>query len=218
MRKNANSTTISAVTNPTPRIGTVLLAVAAAVATAGAIAILVAYVRPAESTVRVAFTLTDQSGATVSQNDLAGRHLLVFFGFTHCAQICPTQMSKLTAAMTKLDRSGHAGEVTPVFVSVDPERDTPMQVARFLTRFDRRFVGLTGPRTALTEAAASFKAYLHSAPPTAPPAALPAGTGDYQVVHATTVYIVDPQSRIVGYVAGSDDAEAIAAQVRKALG
>ena len=211
MRKNANSTTISAVTNPTPRIGTVLLAVAAAVATAGAIAILVAYVRPAESTVRVAFTLTDQSGATVSQNDLAGRHLLVFFGFTHCAQICPTQMSKLTAAMTKLDRSGHAGEVTPVFVSVDPERDTPMQVARFLTRFDRRFVGLTGPRTALTEAAASFKAYL-------PPAALPAGTGDYQVVHATTVYIVDPQSRIVGYVAGSDDAEAIAAQVRNALG
>ena len=210
MRKNANSTTISAVTNPTPRIGTVLLAVAAAVATAGAIAVAVAYVRPAESTVRVAFTLTDQSGATVSQNDLAGRHLLVFFGFTNCAQICPTQMSKLTAAMTKLDRSGHAGEVTPVFVSVDPERDTPLQVARFLTRFDHRFVGLTGSRTALTEAAASFKAYLHSAPP--------AGTGDYQVVHATTVYIVDPQSRIVAYVAGSDDAEAIAAQVRKALG
>ena len=177
---------------------------------AGAIVVAIAFVRPAEPAVRVAFSLTDHTGASVSERDFAGRHLLVFFGFTNCAQICPAQMSKLTAAMTRLDTSGHADEITPLLISVDPERDTPELIARFLTRFDNRFVGLTGSRPALAEAAASFKTYLQTAPPM--------GGEDYQVVHATTVYVVDRHSRIVGYIAGSGDAEAIAAEVRKLLG
>ena len=192
------------------RTRTTLLAVAAAAAMAGAIVVAIAFVRPAEPAVRVAFSLTDHTGASVSERDFAGRHLLVFFGFTNCAQICPAQMSKLTSAMTRLDTSGHADEITPLLISVDPERDTPELIARFLTRFDYRFVGLTGSRPALAEAAASFKTYLQTAPPK--------GGGDYQVVHATTVYVVDPHSRIVGYIAGSGDAEAIAAEVRKILG
>ena len=192
------------------RTRTVLLAVAAAVATAGAILVAIAFVRPAEPAIYAAFSLTDHTGATVSQADLAGRHLLVFFGFTNCAQICPAQMGKLSAAMARLDASGHAAGVTPVLISVDPERDTPEQVARFLTRFDERFIGLTGSRPALSQAATSFKTYLQAAPPE--------GAGNYQVVHATTIYVVDPDSRIVGYVSGSGDAETIAAEVRKILG
>ena len=192
---------------PIPRIRTALLITAALAATAGAVAI--ALVRSGDPVAPAAFNLTDHNGINVSHKDFAGRHLLVFFGFTNCARICPTQMSKLSSALAKLDLTGHASRLTPIFVSVDPERDTPKQVARFLTRFDRRFVGLTGSRTALAEAAASFKAFLAAAPPM--------GVGDYQVVHATTVYIVDPKSRIVGYVGGSEDAEAIAAQVRKTL-
>lgn len=191
-----------------PRIRTALLVTAAVAATAGAVA--VALVRSADPVVPVAFSLTDHTGATVSQGDFAGRHLLVFFGFTNCSQICPTQMSKLTSALAKLDQSGHASQVTPIFVSVDPERDTPDQVARFLNQFDHRFVGLTGSRAALTAAAASFKAYLQAAPP--------AAITDYQVVHATTVYIVDARGGIVDYISGSQDADAIAAQVQKALG
>ena len=194
--------------NLVPRIRTALLVTAAVAATAGAVA--VALVRSADPAVPVAFSLTDHTGVTVSQRDFAGRHLLVFFGFTNCPHICPTQMSKLTSALAKLDQSGDASRITPIFVSVDPERDTPEQVDRFLAQFDRRFVGLTGSRAALTEAAASFKAYLQAAPP--------AGVADYEVIHATTVYIVDPRARIVGYVAGSEDAEGIAAQVRKSLG
>ncbi len=166
--------------------------------------------RPAEPTLEAAFSLTDHTGAAVSQGDLAGKHLLVFFGFTNCAKICPAQMGKLSTAMARLDASGHGDSITPVLISVDPERDTPEQVARFLGRFDERFVGLTGSRRELTEAAASFKAYLQAAPPQ--------GAGDYQVVHATTIYIVDPDSQIVGYIAGSDDAEAVAARVRRTLG
>lgn len=192
------------------RTGTVLLAVAAAAAMAGAIAVAMAFVRTQEPPLQVAFRLTDQVGASVSESDLAGKHLLVFFGFTNCAQICPAQMGKLSTAMAKLDGSGHAERITPVLISVDPERDTPERVARFLHRFDDRFVGLTGSRDALSQAAASFKSYLQAAPPDE--------AGDYQVVHATTVYIVDPDSRIVGTIPGSDDAEAIALRVRKTLG
>ena len=177
---------------------------------AGAIVVAIAFVRPTEPALHVAFSLTDHTGAGVSERDFGGRHLLVFFGFTNCAQICPAQMGKLTAAMARLDQSGHADRITPLLISVDPERDTPERLARFLARFDGRFVGLTGTRPALSEAAASFKAYLQTAPPQ--------GSGDYQVVHATTVYVVGPDSRIVGYIAGSGDAEAIAAEVRKTLG
>ena len=180
------------------------------VVSASVAAAAIGFVKNSDPAMRIAFTLTDHNGSTVTQEDLEGQHLLVFFGFTNCSQICPTQMSKLTLAMGKLEQSGQADAVTPVFISVDPERDNPDQVARFLISFHDRFVGLTGARTAVTDAAASFKAYLQAAPPT--------GIGDYQVVHATTVYIVDAKGRIVDYVAGSEDADAIAARVQRALG
>ena len=189
------------------RIRIALLSAAAAAALAGAVA--VALVRPAEPVLQAAFSLTDHTGAPVSEADFAGRHLLVFFGFTNCASICPAQMGKVSSAMAKLDQSGHGHRITPLLVSVDPERDTPEQLSRFLNGFDARFVGLTGSRPALTEAAATFKAYLQAAPPP--------GADDYQVVHATTVYIVGPHGRILDYVSGSEDADAIAAQVRRTL-
>ena len=210
MRWSPNSTTITGVIEVAHRTRTALLAVAAAAAVAGAIAVASAFLRPAEPGIRVAFSLTDHRGGSVSEQDFAGRHLLVFFGFTNCAMICPTQMGKLTAAMARLDDSGHGSGVTPLLISVDPERDTPERLARFLTQFDSRFVGLTGSRPALTSAAASFRSYLQTAPPQ--------GAGDYQVVHATTVYVVNPESRIVGYISGSGDAEAMAVEVRKILG
>ncbi len=202
----------------TPRIGALILAiaggfVAAAVAMAGALVVAAIWLRPADPTlpaIPVTFNLSDQSGAAVSERDFAGRHLLVSFGFTNCPDICPTQMSKLSTAMAKLEQSGHATEVTPVFISVDPERDSPERVTRFLARYDERFVGLTGSRPAIAEAAASFKTYLQEAPPP--------GITDYDVIHATTVYIVDPHSRIVGYVPGSEDADAIATRIRTSLG
>ncbi len=184
-----------------------LIAAALCVAVAG---LAIGFVNTGDPAIRPAFTLTDHSGATVTEQDFAGQHLLVFFGFTNCPDICPTQMSKLTTAMGQLERSGQAAEVTPLFISVDPERDNPEQVARFIGHFHDRFVGLTGPRAAVAEAAASFKAYLQAAPPP--------GITDYQVVHATTVYLVDPKGRIIDYVAGSEDAGAIAARVQKALG
>ena len=155
----------------------------------------------------VAFSLTNQHGDTVTQKDFRGRYLLVFFGFTNCDGICPTHMSKLTRVMAELDSTGQARRVTPIFISVDPERDTPAEVAAYLDRFDRRFVGLTGSRAALEGVASSFKTFLQEAPPH--------GANDYQVSHASTVYIVDPRGRIVDYLSFVEGVEAVVERVRE---
>ena len=155
---------------------------------------------------RVTFSLTNQHGDTVTQKDFGGRHLLVFFGFTNCHGICPTHMSNLTRVMAQLDATGHARGVTPVFISVDPERDVPAKVAAYVERFDHRFVGLTGSRAALEGVAASFKTFLQDAPPRE--------ADDYQVSHASTVYVVDPFGRIVDYLSFAEGVEAAAERVR----
>lgn len=156
---------------------------------------------------RVQFRLTSHTGEPVNQTDLGGRHLMVFFGFTSCHGICPTQMNKLTGVMAELDRSGHGTRITPVFISVDPERDTPEKVAAYLTHFDDRFIGLTGSRAALKGAADSFKTLLEEVPRDVAP--------DYQVNHSSVVYIVDPFGRIVDVLPGSADHLAIAGTIRE---
>ena len=158
---------------------------------------------------RVQFRLTSHDGETVTATDLGGRHLMVFFGFTHCHMICPTQMNKLTQVMAELDRTGHGARITPVFITVDPERDTPAKVAAYLEYFDGRFVGLTGSRAALEGAADSFKTLFegYSAE----------RAGDHQINHSTVVYIVDPFSRIVEYLPGSADHLAMAAKIREII-
>ena len=158
---------------------------------------------------RVAFTLVNHNGQRTGQDDLAGRHLLVFFGFTSCADICPTQMSKLTTVMNALHKSGHRQQVTPVFVTVDPERDDPQQLAQYLAFFHEDFVGLTGSRSALNQAADSFKTFLQAAPRDR--------IAGYQVTHSSIVYVVDPFSRIVDYIPLDVGHEAIANKIREVL-
>lgn len=166
----------------------------------------VRYYEPARG---VAFALTDHHGEPVTQQDFRGRTLLVFFGFTHCDGICPTYMSDLTRVMASLDGTGDSRRVIPVFVSVDPERDSPSVVAEFLAHFDARFVGLTGSRAALEQTAETFRTFLQEAPPR--------GADDYQVSHASTVYLVDTYGRIVDYLSLSEGVEAAAERVRDAV-
>ena len=158
---------------------------------------------------RVQFRLTSHTGEPVNQTDLGGRHLMVFFGFTSCHSICPTQMNKLTGVMAELDRSGHGTRITPVFISVDPERDTPEKVAAYLEHFDDRFIGLTGSRTALKGAADSFKTLLEEKSSEKTP--------DYQINHSSVVYIVDPFGRIVHVLPGSADHLTMARKIREVV-
>ena len=159
---------------------------------------------------RVQFRLIDETAESFTQDDLAGSYALVFFGFTHCRGVCPTQMSKLTQVMAVLDDTGHSIGVRPVFISVDPERDTPEKVAKYLDNFDDRFIGLTGSRSALKSAANSFETLLEEM------SAENSGD-DYQIPHSSVTYIVDPSGRIIDYVPGTLGAEAIADKVREII-
>lgn len=158
---------------------------------------------------RVQFSLLDHTGKRVTQDDLMGQHLLVFFGFTNCPQLCPVGMAQLTEVVNQLDDAGFAARVTPVFISVDSERDTVEVVDAYLQSFHERFVGLTGTPTALESTARSFKTFFEAQAPTE--------NGSYDVAHSSTAYVIDPYSRVVEYIAFDTGIEAAAERVKKLL-
>jgi len=101
------------------------------------------------------FTLVDQHGKTVTDRDFRGRHMLVFFGFTHCPDICPAELQVIAASLDELGPK--AEEVVPIFVTLDPERDTPEVMADYVKNFGSRFVGLTGSPEAIADAAKAYR-------------------------------------------------------------
>jgi protein SCO1 len=151
-------------TRPMPRL-LIVLAVAAAASTAGALAMALPRGEPAfhgttftELTRAPDFALTDPEGRTVTLADLEGAPALLFFGFTHCPDVCPLTLSKLTRA---LERAGRAGRgVRVVLVTVDPERDTPEVLGWYVRGFGPAVMGLTGDSAALAEARAGYGAYV----------------------------------------------------------
>jgi len=101
------------------------------------------------------FTLVDQTGKTVTQQDFRGRYMLVFFGFTHCPDICPAELQVISASIDGL--GAKAAEVVPVFITLDPERDTQDVMADYVKNFGSRFVGLTGSPEAIAAAAKAYR-------------------------------------------------------------
>lgn len=155
---------------------------------------------------RVQYSLTDHRGQKVTEKHFAGRYQLVFFGFTSCEMVCPTQMYKLTQVMYALDQAGNSHKVNPLFITVDPERDTPDKIATYLGNFHERIVGLTGSRQALSATADSFKTLLAEAPDQPEPG--------YQIQHSSLMYIVDPFSRIVDYLNFETDVDSMVQKIQ----
>ena len=158
---------------------------------------------------RIQFDLTNHLGHEVSERHFAGRYQLVFFGFTSCQMVCPTQMHKLTRLMSELDRQGQGNEINPIFITVDPERDTPEKISSYLDHFHNRIVGLTGSREQLTAAADAFKTLMADAPVNP--------EEGYQIQHSSVMYVVDPFSRVVDYISFNDDAEHMANKIQSYL-
>ncbi len=104
-----------------------------------------------------AFSLIDINGKTVTDTQFRGKNMLVFFGFTHCPDICPTTMATITSTMELL--GDKAALVTPIFISVDAKNDTPTRMKEYLANFDSRIVGLTGSEEQIQKAASAYKAY-----------------------------------------------------------
>ena len=130
------------------------------------------------------FVLQDADGKTVTSDDFAGRWLLIYFGYTHCADQCPTALSALADALNEI---GPAAEhIQPIFVTVDPERDHGPALRAFTAAFDPRIVGLTGNNAQVADAAQMFGVEYKQ---------VLAGSGDYVIDHSTALSLVAPDRR-----------------------
>jgi protein SCO1/2 len=133
------------------------------------------------------FSLTTQEGRTLTDADLRGAPFLVFFGFTHCPDICPTKLFEISEA---LRAAGPRGEkLKALFVSVDPARDTPEILKNYLGSFDPRIIGLTGDQAAVDAIVRAYRAYAKKAP---------LKDGDYTMDHTALVYLMDKRGGFVG--------------------
>ncbi|MEN5084179.1 SCO family protein [Bosea sp. TWI1241] len=152
------------------------------------------------------FALTDQTGTPRTEADYAGRFLLVYFGFSYCPDICPTDLFQIGRA---LDALGPEGEVIqPLFVTLDPERDTPAHLAEYLPLFHPRLVGLSGPAERIRAVADAYKVYYRR---------VETGGGDYTVDHSAYVYLIDPQGRYLGFFPPGTAAERMLTIIRPHL-
>ncbi|MBM3543211.1 MAG: SCO family protein [Alphaproteobacteria bacterium] len=138
------------------------------------------------------FTLVGEKG-TVTDRDFRGRHMLVFFGFTHCPDICPAELQVMATSLGEL--GDKANDVVPIFITLDPERDTPEVVASYVKNFGPEFVGLTGSPEAIAEAAKSYRvAYSKFTPEGAEDA------GNYSIDHTALVYLMGPDGEFITHI------------------
>ena len=143
------------------------------------------------------FTLVDETGATVTNESFDGKWRLMYFGFTYCPDVCPTDTAKMAAAL-RLFEEKHpeaAKKLQPIFITVDPERDTPEALTEFTDTFHPRILGLTGSREQVDAALKTFRVYASKVPGTTPEA--------YTYDHLAIFYLMDPKGRPVEFLASS---------------
>ena len=153
------------------------------------------------------FSLTDPSGHTRTLADYRGKAVALFFGYTQCPDVCPTTLAALAGAMKALGPD--ADRVQVVFVTVDPDRDTPQLLAQYVPAFDPRFVGLRGDAAATERVAREFKVIYQKVPGTAP--------DRYTMDHSAGTFLFDPQGRLRVYEGNAASAEVFAHDLRALL-
>ena len=168
--------------------------------------ILVARDRPAAAAVGGPFRLTDQDGRTVTDEDLKGRTSLVFFGFTHCPDVCPTTLFDISQIMHALGPD--ADRTRAVFITIDPERDTQGVLKDYLSSFDPHLRGATGDLSAITAVAKEYRVYFRK---------VAIDGGDYTMDHTAITYLMDKDMRFVSPFNLKRSTEEAAADLRRHL-
>jgi protein SCO1/2 len=152
------------------------------------------------------FRLVDQAGGEITEADLRGKPSLVFFGFTHCPDVCPTALFDMSEVLTRLGPD--AGKVNVLFVTVDPERDTPAQLKEYLSSFDPHLKGLTGEPAAVADMLRAYRVYAKK---------VPLDGGGYTMDHTALVYLMDKEGRFVAPFNLKRRPEEAAADLRRYL-
>lgn len=156
------------------------------------------------------FTLVNHKGETVTDKDFLGGYMLIFFGYTYCPDVCPTVLSDISSVLDMLGDE-KAAKITPVFVSVDPARDTPEHLAEYVTFFNPRTVGLTGTEEQIKAVARAYRVYYRKNEPKGD------DPQDYLVDHTSIIYLIGPDGKLVTHFSHGTDPKAMAERLGKLL-
>lgn len=152
------------------------------------------------------FTSTDATGKPFSSGQLDGRPYAIFFGFTRCPDVCPTALARMAQLRKQLARDGDKFAI--VFVSVDPARDTPAELANYLTLFDTPIIGLSGTTAQTAQAVKAFHVFYQK---------VPTGPGDYTIDHTATVFLMGRSGEFVGTISHDEGQDAALAKLRRLI-
>lgn len=158
----------------------------------------------AGATIGGPFTLVDQNGRTVTDREFQGRYRLVYFGFTYCPDVCPTALQQLAAGLRKFEQQApeRAAKVQPIFISVDPERDTPPVLKQYVAAFHPRLIGLTGDASAIAQVAKSFGVFYQKVEDQK-------ATG-YLVNHSSAPMLFGPDGKPIALIPADEGPDAVA--------
>lgn len=160
----------------------------------------------ASMAVESTFAMTGTDGRTVTDRDFRGHWMIVYFGYTFCPDICPTTLAEITNALSAL--GAQAAKFQPIFITVDPDRDSQRVLADYLKAFDSRFVGLRGDAETTEEVARRFHAFYRLRN---------TGGGQYTVDHSSFIYVFDPDGKFAALLPGDTHADALADALRDLL-
>ena len=154
------------------------------------------------------FRLENGHGQVVTDQAFRGKYMLVYFGYTSCPDVCPTTLTHVAHALTKLGPI--ADRLTPVFITVDPKRDTPKIMQQYTAAFSRQLVGLTGTPQQIAKVAKEYHVYyaIHKTGD---------GPDDYTVDHSSVLYLMDPKGRFVAPVRADSSGDELAAELRRLI-
>jgi len=154
------------------------------------------------------FTLTDHTGRRVTDQDFRGKYMLVYFGFTFCPDVCPTGLQVMAAALDQLGPK--AEEIIPIFISVDPERDTPEQLAQYVPSFHPRLIGLTGSPEEIQSVAKAYRVYFRKVKDEK-------STAEYTIDHTSIIYLMDPNGEFVAHFTHATPVDVMVEKLEKVL-
>ncbi len=152
------------------------------------------------------FTLIDHHGRAVTERDYLGKPSLVFFGYTFCPDVCPTTLFALSNHLKELGRDGDRLNV--LFVTVDPERDTPDQLALYVASFDERITGLSGTAENIRATMAAYRAFARK---------VPLADGGYAMDHTATIFMMNRKGQFVGFINYQEPEAGVRAKLRRLL-
>ncbi|KAI8357189.1 SCO1/SenC-domain-containing protein, partial [Mortierella sp. GBAus27b] len=155
------------------------------------------------------FSLINQDGVRTSNEDFKGRYMLIYFGFTHCPDICPEELDKMAEVVDSINNDPQIGNViTPIFITCDPKRDTVAEVKEYVKDFHKDLIGLTGTLEEIGKVAKSYRVYFSKPPKVA-------DGEDYLVDHSIFFYLMSPTGEFVDCYGKDHDAEHVSGSVKE---